>query len=93
MIEIAYVLFVLLVCGGIGCALYRLWHGPSVADRLNAADVIAVCCVGLAIGHGWRHGEGLWLDVAMVAGLVLFVGTTVVALFIDPDHLSDTESS
>jgi len=89
MLDIAYFLFCILVASGIAAALFRLWKGPTVADRLNAADVVAICCVGLAVGHGWRQGDGIWLDFAMVAGLVLFVGTTAVSLFIDPEDLSD----
>jgi len=91
MIENAYLIFCILVAGAIAAALFRLWKGPTVADRINAADVIAICCVGLAVGHGWRRGDGIWLDLAMVAGLVLFVGTTAVSLFIDPRDLNDPE--
>ncbi len=91
MIDFAYHLYCLFVGGAIVCALCRLWRGPTLADRINAADVIALCCVGLAVGHGWRQDDGLWLDLAMVAGLVLFVGTTAVALFIDPEDLSNPE--
>ena len=90
-LSIAYSLFVLLVAAAIGCCLWRLWKGPSIADRINAADVVALSVVGLAIGHGWWRGDALWLDVAMVAGLVLFVGTTAVSLFIAPEHLSDPD--
>ena len=90
-VTLAHTAFTALVAAAIGCALVRLWRGPSVADRINAADVIALCCVGLAVGHGWRRGDGVWLDVAMVAGLVLFVGTVAVALRIDPRHLSGDE--
>ncbi len=92
MMEIAYTLFCLLVAAAMGCALWRLRRGPSIADRLNAADVIALCVVGLAVGHGWYRGDSLWLDLAMVAGLVLFVGTTAVSLFLDPEDLSESDS-
>lgn len=90
-VAVAFHLFVLLVAGAIGCSLWRLWKGPTIADRINAADVVALCVVGLAMGHGWWRGDALWLDVAMVAGLVLFVGTTAVSLFIAPEHLSDPD--
>lgn len=88
MIEIAYMIFVFFLFASIGCALVRIWRGPTVADRLNAADVAALCAVGLAVGHGWYRGDAIWLDVAMVAGLVLFVGTSAVSLFLDPEHLA-----
>lgn len=88
MIEIAYLLFTLCLFVAIGCAGLRLWRGPTLADRINAADVIALCAIGLALGHGWLSRDALWLDVAMVAGLVLYVGTTGISLFLSPAHLS-----
>lgn len=91
MIEIAHLIFVLFVGCAILFAFLRLIRGPSIADRINAADAIAISCVGLILAHGWLRGESLWLDVAMVAGLMLFVGTTAVALFIDPDTLASDE--
>jgi multisubunit Na+/H+ antiporter MnhF subunit len=89
--EIAYNIFLVLVGTAIACSLWRLWQGPTIADRINSADVIALCCVGLAVGHGWKNDEGLWLDLAMVAGLVLFVGTTALSVFISSETLSDKE--
>jgi multicomponent Na+:H+ antiporter subunit F len=91
MSEVAFTIFTLLIATSIGCAIARIWSGPTVADRLNAADVIALCCIGLAVAHGWHRHDAIWLDVAMVAGLVLFVGTSAVSLFLDPEHLSQEE--
>ncbi|MDF2377777.1 MAG: monovalent cation/H+ antiporter complex subunit F [Verrucomicrobiales bacterium] len=92
MIEIAYFIFTVCLYTSIVCSLVRIWKGPTVADRINAADVVALCGIGLALGHGWMRGDALWLDVAMVAGLVLFVGTSAVSLFLDPKHLSSKEN-
>lgn len=88
MIDFAYVTFTILLTAGMACALVRIWKGPTVADQLNAADVLGICLVALAVGHGWKRGDAIWLDVAMVAGLVLFVGTTAVSLFLDRDELT-----
>jgi len=90
-VELAYYIFLTLVGAAIFCSLYRLWQGPTIADRINAADVIALCCLGIALGHGWKNGEDLWLDVAMVAALVLFVGTTALSVFISSESLSDRD--
>lgn len=89
--EIAYNTFNLLVGAAIACALMRLWRGPTIADRINSADVVALCCVGLAVGHGWKNDESMWLDLAMVAALVLFVGTTALSVFINPETLAEEE--
>ncbi|MEM9478686.1 MAG: monovalent cation/H+ antiporter complex subunit F [Verrucomicrobiota bacterium] len=91
MIEIAYHIFTALIAASVLCCLWRLWKGPSLADRINAADVIALACIGLAVGYGWKNGDALWLDFAMVAGLVLFVGTTALSLYLDPNDLGESE--
>jgi multisubunit Na+/H+ antiporter MnhF subunit len=88
MIAFAYTTFCVLAGAGMLCSLWRLWRGPTVGDRINAADVTALCAVGLALGHGWWREDPLWLDVALVAGLVLFVGTTAVALLLNSEELS-----
>ena len=88
MIETAHLLFTLCLFVAIACAGAGIWRGPTLADRINAADVVALCAIGLALGHGWLNREALWLDVAMVAGLVLYVGTTGVSLFLSNAHLS-----
>lgn len=92
MIGFAYLIFCFCLYVSITCGLVRIWRGPTVADRINAADVVALCAIGLALGHGWMRRDGLWLDVAMVAGLVLFVGTSAVSLFLDPKHLNSEEN-
>lgn len=91
MIETAYYIFLGLIAASFGCCLWRLLRGPTLADRINAADVIALSCVALAVAHGWSKGSTIWLDFAVVAGLVLFVGTTAVSLYLNLNEPTDLE--
>lgn len=91
MIEIAYTIFLLFVAASFGCCLWRLLRGPTLADRINAADVLALSCVALAMAHGWMRGATIWLDIAVVAGLMLFVGTTAVSLYLNPNQVNEPE--
>lgn len=91
-VNIAHTIFLAFLGGALVCALYRLLKGPTIADRVNAADVVALCCIGFAIGQGWRAADAIWLDVALVAGLVLFVGTTAVSLYLPGGNLSKSDS-
>lgn len=86
--ETAYLIFNSLLLAGACCCLWRLWQGPSLADRINAADVLALCFVGFALGHGWKQADPLWLDVALVVGLVLFVGTTALSVCLRSEDLA-----
>jgi multisubunit Na+/H+ antiporter MnhF subunit len=63
--------------------LVRVVIGPSLADRVVAIDglfIVVIC--GLAVG-AVRSGNSLFTDVAVVIGLLGFVGTGVAARFIE----------
>lgn len=63
--------------------LLRLWRGESLADRIVALDTLLVIVVsGLAV-DAVRRGSGEFLDVAVVAALLGFTGTSLVARFIE----------
>jgi multicomponent Na+:H+ antiporter subunit F len=63
--------------------LVRVVIGPSLADRIVALDsVLIVVICGLAV-YAVRSGSSLFSDVAVVIGLLGFVGTGVAARFIE----------
>lgn len=75
------VLGLLALAGGL--TVLRLLRGPSLADRMVALDttlVILVC--GIAV-MSVRRGSGLLLDVLVVAALLGFTSTSLVARFIE----------
>ncbi|MFT5127956.1 MAG: multisubunit Na+/H+ antiporter MnhF subunit [Rhodothermales bacterium] len=79
MIEIAYTAYLLLSGIGIVVMFCRLVRGPAAGDRLNSADLISITCVGLIVAQGAMNREAAAIDIALVAALVLFFGTTLVA--------------
>lgn len=57
--------------------------GPSVIDRVIAVDALLVVTVsGLAV-HAAATERATYIDVAVVVGLLGFVGTAVAARFIE----------
>lgn len=61
----------------------RLGMGPAAPDRLVAADTMAVIATaGLAL-VAWLLGSGLYLDVALVYGVLSFVGVVALARAIE----------
>lgn len=63
--------------------LVRVIAGPSLADRVIALDgVLIVVVCGLAVNAA-RTGSDVYTDVAVVIGLLGFLGTTVAARFIE----------
>lgn len=82
MIMLTNVLLGLLAVAG-GLCLVRLWRGSSLADRIVALDTMLVVVVcGIAIG-AVRSGSGLFLNAMVVAALLGFTGTALVARFIE----------
>ena len=63
--------------------LVRVVVGPSLADRVVALDglLIVVIC-GLAVNAA-RTDSDVFTDVAVVIGLLGFLGTAVAARFIE----------
>jgi multicomponent Na+:H+ antiporter subunit F len=63
--------------------LVRLLLGPSVPDRVFALDglLIVVMC-GILVGAA-REGSSVSLDTALLVSLVSFVGTGVLARYIE----------
>ncbi|MGH9258821.1 MAG: monovalent cation/H+ antiporter complex subunit F [Acidimicrobiales bacterium] len=79
MITACYVLGVLAAVG-FG---YRLLAGPSLADRVIGLDGLLVVGVSAITLRAMQTGEGAFLPVAVVVTLVGFVGTAVIARFIE----------
>lgn len=71
---------------GAGAALIRVVMGPSVADRMVALDTLLFIGVG-AIGlYVVRTGDTTYLTILLVAVLTAFLGTVVVARYIEAEN-------
>jgi multicomponent Na+:H+ antiporter subunit F len=82
MTLVFYVAFAGVVVWGLLCAL-RLMRGPSLTDRIVALDALLIVIVsGIAIDAAYT-GDGIYLDVLVVAALLGFIGTVNVARFIE----------
>jgi multicomponent Na+:H+ antiporter subunit F len=81
--TILYVLtFAMLAAAGLLCVV-RMLRGRSFPDRAVALDTLLVVVVcGIAVDAA-RTGDGTYLDVLVVAALLGFTGTALVARFIE----------
>ncbi|HLU43010.1 MAG TPA: monovalent cation/H+ antiporter complex subunit F [Microthrixaceae bacterium] len=68
---------------GLALALVRLLRGPSIADRVVATDLFLTFLVMGAGVLSVRSGEGAYLEVMLVVAVVGFLGTAMVARFIE----------
>jgi len=60
----------------------RVVRGPSLPDRIIALDLLASVVVGMLSIHAIRTGDHVYLTAGIALGLISFIGTVALALFI-----------
>ena len=65
------------------CFAFRLVRGPTLADRVIGIDGMLMVGLGLIVVQAEDTGRGAFLQVAVMLTLVGFIGTAVVARFIE----------
>lgn len=63
--------------------LYRLFKGPSVADRAVAADSIDILSDMALILYALHSGRGIYLDIAMITAVLGFIGSTLISKYLE----------
>ena len=63
--------------------LYRVFKGPSVVDRAVAADSIDVLSDMALVLFALYSGRGIYLDIALVTAVLGFIGSTMVAKYLE----------
>jgi len=64
-------------------SVYRLAVGPSLPDRVVALDLIGFLAVSLICVFAIVTQRSELLGVALVAALILFLGTAAFAIYLD----------
>lgn len=62
--------------------LYRLVVGPRAQDRVLSLDAMYVVAMLLLVTFGMRAGTVIYFEVALLIGLLGFVGTVALAKFL-----------
>ena len=75
------VMSALLVC----CLLcaYRVIRGPTLLDRIVAADAIGVILTTVLVLLGHSLDRHLFLDVALVYAVLLFADVLIIARYLE----------
>lgn len=73
----------LLLVFSMGLCFVRLLRGPSLPDRAVALDQIGVHVVALAVVYSVLVREVVFLDAAVVAALLAFLGTAAFARYLE----------
>ncbi|MCL4209102.1 MAG: hypothetical protein HRU76_15270 [Phycisphaeraceae bacterium] len=68
---------------GILASLWRVVAGPTLADRVVALDLVGFLAVGVLCVFSIVTGNFSLLAVALVAALILFLGTAAFAIYLE----------
>lgn len=63
--------------------IYRLGKGPSVVDRIVAANSIYLLITIALITFAVYSKRGIYLDIALLIALIGFVGTIVISKYLE----------
>jgi multicomponent Na+:H+ antiporter subunit F len=62
-------------------AFFRLLRGPSLPDRVVALDLVAALVVGIFAVYSIVMDQPVFIDVAIVLALIIFLGTVAFARY------------
>lgn len=77
------ILVLSLIGVGVLLSIVRLIKGPSVMDRIISVDTINMMIVGLIAVLSIVLENGLYLDIAIVYGILAFLETIVLAKYME----------
>ena len=63
--------------------LYRIFKGPTAADRMCAADALDLTTATALVMYSLYTGRAIYLDVGLVIALLGFVGTVFVSRYLE----------
>lgn len=67
----------------------RLYIGPDVPNRTVAFDVIAIHTVAIVALFAMRNGSPFLLDITIVTGVLGFLGTVMLARYLEQSQRKD----
>jgi multicomponent Na+:H+ antiporter subunit F len=79
LIDIATVIALL----GVFVAAIRFVVGPLAADRAVALDTLTIISISLIVLIALTSGRVIYLDVAMVYGVLSFIGILAIARYLE----------
>ena len=61
----------------------RFIKGPSTFDRIAAFDTMTISTIGLIGIISFLSGRGIYLDIAIVYGLLSFLGVIIISKYLE----------
>ncbi len=76
-------IYIAMVSVAVILSVVRMIKGPDITDRVVALDVFTTITVALFVFFAMIFDRYIYIDVALVYGLLSFIGVLVIARFIE----------
>ncbi len=63
--------------------LYRIWKGPTSADRIVAIDILGILIVGLCAVLTISTGRSWYIDIGIAWALQSFIGSLALSKYLE----------
>lgn len=83
MADILFNIAAVIIMISLVLAMIRLLLGPTAADRAVALDAMTIIALSLIGWIALTAGRVIYMDVALVYGLISFVGIVALARYIE----------
>jgi multicomponent Na+:H+ antiporter subunit F len=81
--ELIFQISFYLILASMLLSFIRLMIGPSTADRVVALDSMTIISISIIVYLALHYQRVIYLDVALVYGLLSFIGVVAVARYIE----------
>ena len=71
----------------IGVALWRIWRGDNIVDRLIGADLATVVTLAVLVVLALITRNSIYIDVALGLAALGFIGTIALAKYIADEQM------
>jgi multisubunit Na+/H+ antiporter MnhF subunit len=71
----------------IGIALWRVWRGEHIVDRLIGADLIGTLTLAILVLVALIDNDSIYIDIALGLAALGFIGTIALAKYIADEQV------
>ena len=71
----------------VGIAVWRVWRGENVIDRLMGTELVTTLFLAILILVAIVFRESLYIDVALALGALSFIGTVALAKYLADEQI------
>ena len=83
MADLIYNVAAIFALTGMVLSFARLILGPTIADRAVALDGMTIIAISLIVFIAYYSNRVIYLDVAIVYGLISFIGIVAIARYLE----------